>query len=515
MKIIDIPSVLPKSLPPSALKWTVASSFASAISYADRGTSAIAASSLLDELKWTESQLGDVQSSFFLGYALTQVLGGLLAGNNVKTRAAEEEMDGFLAPGPNSAVPGYRRVLPLSLFFTGLATLLFPVAAKFGGTSWACADRFCLGLLEGMILPAAMAGVSATTSRSATQGAAADESTANVKATASSLVISGCYLGSAWGYLSAWVIYSEPFQTHLVRFGYEGSVWPLVFYVNGVMSMAFLLFFRDEFNLSFSKNTSSNEFATMSVDVLRDTVGIARDTFSSESGRAILTAQIGQGALLYTIASWGPLYLERVNPTPLLAVAESSKSVTSSVAAISEVASTASAAASSLILPQIAQAAVGASIGAAADRLSAKFGARLTRRTLQLISGVGPAVALLYLTRTNANEAGAISPVLMFGLAQTLSALSLGAVSVSHLDVATPPTAGAVYGLGNVFAAASGSVMVSLFGRLLDGGGSSDEFALPFRAVAVLSAACSVVYGCTIDTRLEIGVERTSVRKCG
>ena len=59
-------------LPPAASSWTLTSTAAAAISYADRGTSAIAASGILADLGWTESQLGTVQSSFFLGYGLTQ-----------------------------------------------------------------------------------------------------------------------------------------------------------------------------------------------------------------------------------------------------------------------------------------------------------------------------------------------------------------------------------------------------------------------------------------------------------
>jgi len=58
----------------------------------------------------------------------------------------------------------------------------------------------------------------------------------------------------------------------------------------------------------------------------------------------------------------------------------------------------------------------------------------------------------------------------LFGMAQTVSALSLGAASVSHLDIATPSSAGAVYALGNVAAAAPGSFMVSWFGRSLEEG---------------------------------------------
>ena len=71
--------LLPR-LPPAALQWSYAASTAAAISYADRGTSAIAASSLLNELHWNESQLGNVQSSFFIGYGLTQIIGGILGG---------------------------------------------------------------------------------------------------------------------------------------------------------------------------------------------------------------------------------------------------------------------------------------------------------------------------------------------------------------------------------------------------------------------------------------------------
>ena len=106
----------------------------------------------------------------------------------------------------------------------------------------------------------------------------------------------------------------------------------------------------------------------------------------------------------------------------------------------------------------------------------------------------------------------------MFGTAQTVSALSLGAVSVSHLDIATPSAAGAVYAFGNVAAAASGSLTVNLFGRLLENSAAADvdalnvgnEFALPFKVVAILSAVGSLFYGFTVETELEIGLNQTS-----
>ena len=386
----------------------------------------------------------------------------------------------------------------------------------------------------------------------------------NNKATASSIVIAGCYLGSAWAYLSAWILFSEQFQLQLANdWGYDGSVWPLVFYVNGIISMICLVVFRNEFDFTLSlgsrfrsqpnaiietnKNNRQNiAFASTQSNLWDDTVNIAKETLSSKSGRAILAAQIGQGALLYTIASWGPLYLERINnahsAAGLIDAVDAASSSTSPTfvskpsSPVSPVTTAASKAASSLVFPQLTQALVGISIGATADQFSAKIGTRFTRRILQILSGVGPAIVLWYLATAYGDvadvasisvsdgtaETSMLSPPALFGAAQTISALSLGAVSVSHLDIATPSTAGAVYALGNVAAAASGSLMVNLLGRWLEresgasgisseiiGGGR--EFDVPFRVVALLSAVGSLLYGCTVETELEIGVNRTRI----
>jgi len=141
------------------------------------------------------------------------------------------------------------------------------------------------------------------------------------------------------------------------------------------------------------------------------------------------------------------------------------------------------------------------------------------------MSGVGPAMILFYLSilrNVNIGEGGdgnttlLLSPAFLFGAAQTISALSLGAVSVSHLEVATPSKSGAVYALGNVFAAISGSITVTLFGILLDKDSGHQaattaavvsDFSLPFQIVAMLSAAGSLFYSWTIESELEIGME--------
>lgn len=499
-------------LPPKIASWSTASSIAASISYADRGTSSIAASSLIHKLHWTESELGGVQSAFFMGYALTQIFGGVLGGQK-----------------PNDdAGGGYRSILPVSLFFTGLTTLLFPVVSIHFGNVGASVDRFVLGLFEGLLLPAAMAGVGDTVNE---QSEISKEGE-NYKATASSLVIAGCYLGSGWAYLSGYALYSEIFQRTLLDNGFTGDVWPIPFYVNGVLSFLLLWVFREEFNLGFTFKQKEyiNQSNRLDSDekqsgIWRDLISITKQCLASTSGRAILAAQIGQGALLYSISSWGPLYLERIGVQSFsTSDMDESFHPEETVSPISQVAVTASKAAYSLIPSQIAQAVVGVSIGSAADKLSNKIGTQSTRRSLQLLSGIVPAFILQYLALYGGEHSvdrhgdSALSPAFLFGSAQTISALSLGAVSVSHLDIAIPSASGAVYALGNVMAALAGSAVVSLFGFLLQQSDSSSiringdsmsagrEFALPFEVVAALSAMGSLIYGLSVETELAIGI---------
>jgi hypothetical protein len=315
----------------------------------------------------------------------------------------------------------------------------------------------------------------------------------------------------------------------------------MLFYINGILSLLITVMFSSEFHLYGSLDDNNTigtklndktstflaSFSRTSISVMKDTIAIAKETLSSKSGRAIIAAQVGQGALLYSIASWGPLYLERVADVSNAVGAEDVVLQSSSSTFISSTALAASVAASSLVLPQLTQALIGVSIGVGADKISSNMGPRLTRRLLQFISGVGPAIILFYLSLAgNSSTATSLdfgafsqSPALLFGIAQTISAISLGAVSVSHLEVASPSKSGAVYALGNVFAAISGSITVTLFGYLLDknihqavvtntdsvSAGVSD-FALPFQIVALLSAAGSIFYSLTIESELEIGV---------
>jgi hypothetical protein len=307
-----------------------------------------------------------------------------------------------------------------------------------------------------------MAGVGATTSATTATGAsgapsiALDETTTttttivtsarkkkwnnteNIKATASAIVIAGCYLGSAWAYLSAWIIFSDEsilsssrLYYHLAQWGllqyYQESslstspsvdvvsVWPLLFYINGIISLLIPIMFSNEDigwrkndniitaknkygNLLSSSSSSSRSSSSIMMTMMKEANAIAKETLSSRSGRAVVAAQIGQGALLYSVSSWGPLYLERIADASTAAAAIETTEVLQSSSLLSSTAVAASIAASSLILPQLTQALIGVSIGVGADKLSSSIGPRLTRRCLQCMSGVGPAMILFYLS---------------------------------------------------------------------------------------------------------------------
>ena len=79
---------------------------------------------------------------------------------------------------------------------------------------------------------------------------------------------------------------------------------------------------------------------------------------------------------------------------------------------------------------------------------------------------VGPAGCLLLAVSPMVADAPASATALITA-AQGFGALTLGAVSVSQLDIA-PKHAGTVFGLGNTFATISGALSVRLTGDMLE-----------------------------------------------
>lgn len=119
-----------------------------------------------------------------------------------------------------------------------------------------------------------------------------------------------------------------------------------------------------------------------------------------------------------------------------------------------------------------AQGLVGAGAGALADQLVTAGGwsVRSVRVGLQTAGMLGPAACLMAAVSPIVDgSAEAASALITVGLG--LSALTLGAVSVNHLDIA-PRHAGMVFGAGNTAATLAGLVSVPLTGWVLDRTGS-------------------------------------------
>ena len=101
------------------------------VCYADRTNISLAIVPLADEQGWQDqSTRGFIMSSFFIGYACTQIIGGWLAGRC-----------------------GGKPILLLAVFVWSLTTLLTPPAARLGLTPLICV-RIIMGLAEGVSLPA-------------------------------------------------------------------------------------------------------------------------------------------------------------------------------------------------------------------------------------------------------------------------------------------------------------------------------------------------------------------------
>lgn len=127
--------------------------------------------------------------------------------------------------------------------------------------------------------------------------------------------------------------------------------------------------------------------------------------------------------------------------------------------------------ASYTLLPYIVQGGLGALTGVMADKmLQNGWNVRNVRIMLQVTGMVGPAACLLLAVSPLVGASPSLaSNLITVGLG--FSALTLGGVSVSHLDIA-PRHAGVIFGAGNTAATLAGLISVPFTGFLLQTTGS-------------------------------------------
>nr|GEV30273.1 sodium-dependent phosphate transport protein 1, chloroplastic-like [Tanacetum cinerariifolium] len=155
----------------------------------DRVNMSIAILPMSSEYHWNSTTVGLIQSSFFWGYLLTQIAGGIWADT-----------------------VGGKRVLAFGVIWWSVATVLTPIAAKLG-LPFLLIVRAFMGVGEGVAMPAMNNLLSkwvpvAERSRSL------------------ALVYSGMYLGSVTGLaFSPFLIHSYGWPSVFFSFGSLGTVW--------------------------------------------------------------------------------------------------------------------------------------------------------------------------------------------------------------------------------------------------------------------------------------------------
>ncbi|XP_058766824.1 ascorbate transporter, chloroplastic-like [Vicia villosa] len=165
----------------------------------DRVNMSIAILPMSQEFNWNSATVGLIQSSFFWGYLLTQIVGGIWA----------DKVGGKL-------------VLGFGVVWWSIATVLTPIAAKLG-LPYLLVMRAFMGIGEGVAMPAMNNILSKWVPVSERSRSLA-------------LVYSGMYLGSVTG------LAFSPFLIH--KFG-----WPSVFYSFGSLgSIWFALWLRKAYS---------------------------------------------------------------------------------------------------------------------------------------------------------------------------------------------------------------------------------------------------------------------------
>jgi len=291
-------------------------SLAIGICYADRANIADAIIPMSQELGWSASQQGVLLSSFFLGYGVTQILGGKLADRH-----------------------GGKSLLASSVLIWSLATLATPTSARTGlGTL--IATRILLGAGEGPAFPAVHAMISRAVPPSR-------------QSTAVGAVTAASYLGSLAAFsICPYLITTRSWEAVFELFGSLGLVFLPLW-------LAFPAEFLDETPAaSLDSNDRSavlptgrtwQDTAPATDELLgggerNDTYLEVRELLAKREVLAIVVAQYTQSWGLYGLLNWLPTYIEHEFRVPVSSMA------------------------SFTALPYLLQGAVGLASGVVADR---------------------------------------------------------------------------------------------------------------------------------------------------
>ncbi|KAK4754933.1 hypothetical protein SAY87_008690 [Trapa incisa] len=370
----------------------------------DKVNLSIAIIPMSHQFGWNASVAGLVQSSFFWGYALSQLPGGWL-----------------------SKMFGGRKVLEIGVLAWSLATAFVPVLA---------------GYMPGLLLSRVLVGIGEGVSPSAATDLIARTVPLEERSRAVSFVFGGLSVGSVTGLLLA---------PPLI----QNSGWESVFYLFGFLGLAWYLGFqliKDEdeepsvASVSFprSQATYMDKSGDSSLEELGSTLKDVpwKSFFSNRALWAMVYAHFCGSWGHYTCLSWLPTYFSEELNLNLTEAAWVS------------------------ILPPLASVFVTSLASQFADNLIIN-GVETTkvRKICQSIAFLAPAFCMTLSSVDLGLQPWEVVGILSSGLA--LSSFALSGLYCTHQDM-SPEYASILLGITNTFGAVPGIVGVALTGYLLD-----------------------------------------------
>lgn len=370
-----------------------------------------------EELSWSKTTSGLVQSAFFWGYLTTQILGGVIADRT-----------------------GGRRVLAAGVFVWSVCTALTPVAARISLPALLAA-RVLLGVGEGVAMPAMNAIVARWVPVSE-------------RARSLSFVYSGMYAGSIAGLATAPALITA-------------AGWPAVFFVFGAVGIVWVVLFlltTDEKALADAAEYAPVYDSAEREEHVEMEEALASSGVESEASGGIpapapdvagmLRIRAVQAIMVaHFCVNWGYFVLLAWLPTFLssrFGLDITKSSLYSSA-------------------PWVAMFVMSNIGGSIADGLIARgVSVTHTRKLLQSIGFLGPAVFLGVLRVAQS----AWIAMLYISCGLGLGSFSQSGVYSTHIDIA-PGSAGVLLGISNTFASLPGMIGVYATGVILDATGQN------------------------------------------
>lgn len=449
----EIPTIDPLLLKRNGGYFTFLSALAITISYADRSNLSTAIIPMAEAFHWDSLFSGLVLSSFWAGYAVTQVIGGRLADKI-----------------------GGEKILLVALLGWSFCTGFTPAAASLGNTPLLLI-RVLLGAFEGMAFPAIHSMIQKYVSKSG-------------ESTSTAVITAACYLGALLSNLAAPALIAQGgFQAVFELFALlPPLLWvPLWWkFIQQQQSSPTSSTEADPLVIENSIASPVEAVVAKQEDISDVTKADAevgevftiRELLQFPSVWAIIAAQYGQSWGMIGLLSWLPTYFSERFHVPLTELS------------------------SFTVLPYFLQMAVAVSAGTVADFLIGRSDVRpiLVRKLFQTVGMLGPALCL-YLCATLPDLSVSTASELV-DIGSALSALTVAAVSVSHFDI-SPRNAGTIFGLGNTASCIGGLIAVPLSGYIFETTHSWSAVFLLFVAHYLLGAVAWVALASDSPLRRE------------